>query len=84
MNEVLGKRTLVVTRSRRETRFIFHARDTVLLYAMKEWKFPLGMEWSEIWQNSIDAQAHHDENQDTNWAKSLCYALAIVMGTQAP
>ncbi|PVH69762.1 hypothetical protein DL98DRAFT_598382 [Cadophora sp. DSE1049] len=84
INEVSGKRMLAVTRSARETRFMLHARDTVLFYAMKDWEFPLGKQWPEVWQNSIDAQAHHDENEGTNWANPLRYALAIVMGTQKP
>jgi hypothetical protein len=79
MNDVSRKRMLAVTRSSRDTRFMFHARDTVLFYAMKDWRLRLE---EEVWQNTINAQAYHDENEDINWANSLRYALAIVMGVE--
>lgn len=80
-NSVSRKRMLAVTRSSRETRFLFHARDTALFYG-SDWDFFLeDTSFREVWINSIEAQAHHDGNQETGWDNALRYALAIVMGT---
>lgn len=78
-SDISRKRMLAVTRSSRETRFLFHARDTVLFY---EYGGFLLQETSfrQVWENTIEAQQHHDENQETRWDNALRYALAIVMG----
>ncbi|KAI0381759.1 hypothetical protein F5Y04DRAFT_254289 [Hypomontagnella monticulosa] len=73
-----GKKLLAVTRSVRESRFMFHARDTALFYNIDCDNTP----FSESWENTIQAQADHTENQDINWDNSLRYGLAIVMATR--
>ncbi|OTB01046.1 hypothetical protein M426DRAFT_266674 [Hypoxylon sp. CI-4A] len=74
-NETSKKRTLAVTRSSRETRFLFHARDTVMFYG-HQWGFFLQQ---PIWENTLLAQPLHEDNQDTTWHNTLRYALAIMM-----
>lgn len=81
-NETLGKRMLAVRRSSRETRFLFHARDTALFYGY-DWNFLLQeTSFREIWENTLDAQALHGYSQDAFWGNTLRYALAILMGTR--
>lgn len=79
-NDVLQKSMLAVTRSPRETRFLFHARDTALFYAQDCGFFLPGSHFQELWNRTIEAQIHHKESQDTGWDKTLRYALGIVVG----
>ena len=82
LNDVSGKRMLAVTRSPRETRFLLHARDTALFYGI-DWGLPLAdTPFQDIWKDTLEAQVHHDENQETGWNKALRYALAISMGSR--
>jgi hypothetical protein len=82
-NEISGKRTLAVTRSSRENRFLFHSRDTVLLYA-RDWAFI--SDWDsnsvEVWQNAMRVQPDHDGNHESTWENALRYALSILMGLE--
>ncbi|KAF2469786.1 uncharacterized protein BDR25DRAFT_288189, partial [Lindgomyces ingoldianus] len=78
--DVSRRRMLAVTRSPRETRFLLHARDTALFYGVV-WGFILQQEFFEVWKNTLDAQVHHPDNQETRWDNSIRYALAILMGT---
>jgi hypothetical protein len=80
VNDVSRKRALATTRSPRETRFLFHARDTVLFYEYDEFLSSETL-FAQVWANTIDAQKYHDENQETRWDNTLRFALAIVMGT---
>ncbi|KAF9875003.1 hypothetical protein CkaCkLH20_07697 [Colletotrichum karsti] len=81
-NDVSKKRMLAMTRSLRETRFLFHASDTALFYGI-EWDFFLKeTPFKEVWENTIQAQIHHSENSETVWDNSIRYALAIMMGTR--
>lgn len=81
-NETLRKRMLAVRRSPRETRFLFHARDTALFYG-SDWNFLLQeTSFREVWENTIDAQALYGYNQGASWGNTLRYALAILMGTR--
>ncbi|KAI9648345.1 hypothetical protein NHQ30_002978 [Ciborinia camelliae] len=76
------KKMLAVTRSVRESRFLFHARDTALFYNIDwiDWK---GTQFYELWKNTIESQPHHVNNQEeSEWDNALRYALAIVMGTR--
>ncbi|KAK1637300.1 hypothetical protein BDP81DRAFT_406203 [Colletotrichum phormii] len=79
-NEVSKKRMLAMTRSSRETRFLLHASDTALFYGI-DWGFILPV-FDEVWNNTIEAQVHHNENSETVWDNSIRYALAIMMGTR--
>ena len=82
VNDVSRRRMFAVTRSARETRFMFHARDTVLFYGM-DWGFPLNDgTLFDVWENTVDAQSHHDGNQETNWDNAIRYALAVLMGSR--
>ncbi|KAK1963129.1 hypothetical protein LY78DRAFT_642002 [Colletotrichum sublineola] len=79
-NDVSKKRMLAMTRSARETRFLFHASDTALFYGIK-WDFFLReTSFKEVWENTIEAQVQHTENSETGWDNSLRYALAIMIG----
>ncbi|KAH7309738.1 hypothetical protein B0I35DRAFT_85741 [Stachybotrys elegans] len=85
-NDVSGKRMLAVTRSCRETRFLLHARDTVLFYA-REWGIFLGdnsadTSSNDLWASTVKAQHYHDENDEVHWDNALRYALAILMGSK--
>ncbi|KAL9629463.1 MAG: hypothetical protein Q9164_006870, partial [Protoblastenia rupestris] len=76
-NDITKKRTLAVTRSAQETRFLFHSRDTALYYGL-EWGF--FADSPHVWQNLVEAQALHDEgNDELLWDNPLRYALAIRM-----
>ncbi|KAK8063172.1 hypothetical protein PG996_007824 [Apiospora saccharicola] len=71
---------LAVSRSCRETRFLLHARDTVLLYSIG-WGFPLeDPAFRDLWAETIEAQSRHDENHEDQWDNALRYALAVAMG----
>lgn len=79
-DNISGKSMLAVTRSCRETRFLLHARDTVLFHSL-DWGFPLDEPlFRDLWTNTIESQSRHDENHEDQWENSLGYALAIVMG----
>ncbi|KAK0724383.1 hypothetical protein B0H67DRAFT_550166 [Lasiosphaeris hirsuta] len=82
VNDVSRRRMLAVTRSARETRLMFHARDTVLFYSM-DWGFPLNDgTLFDVWEDTVDAQSRHDGNQETSWDNAIRYALAVLMGSR--
>ncbi|KAF5523655.1 hypothetical protein CGCA056_v004233 [Colletotrichum aenigma] len=81
-NEISKKRMLAMTRSPRETRFLFHASDTTLFYGINRDFFSEKTSLNEVWQNTIEAQVHHNENSETGWDNSIRYALAIMLGTR--
>lgn len=83
-NDISKKRMLCVTRSARETRFLFHSRDTVLYYGI-EWGFfrDDSQPVSELWKLLAQSQPLHDEgNDEVQWTNPLRYALAILMGAE--
>ncbi|KAF3024385.1 hypothetical protein E8E14_014383 [Neopestalotiopsis sp. 37M] len=77
-NDDSGKRMLAVTRSVREHRFLFHARDTALFYGLQF--FEQSTSSRELWENTIQAQAQHEDNQEMTWDNAIRYALTIIMG----
>lgn len=82
-NDIL-KRMLSTTRSARETRYLFHSRDTVLYYGM-EWGFfqDDAQQVSELWELLVQSQIDHDEgNDEVQWDNPLRYALALLMGVE--
>lgn len=79
-NVISRKRMLALTRSLRETRFLFHARDTALFYGQDRGFFLPRSSFEELWNNTIEAQPYHSENQDHGWDNALRYALGIVVG----
>lgn len=81
-NDVSRRRMLAVTRSARETRFLFHARDTALFYGEDCGFFPKESSFKRLWVNTINTQRHHEENQQNNWKNPLRYGLGILMGTR--
>ncbi|ROW00219.1 hypothetical protein VSDG_03568 [Cytospora chrysosperma] len=81
-NNVSQTRMLAVTRSARETRFLFHARDTALFYGYDCGFFLPGSLFEESWENTIESQFHHDENRLVGWGNALRYALGIMVGTR--
>ncbi|KAF7531823.1 hypothetical protein G7054_g8512 [Neopestalotiopsis clavispora] len=82
-DEVLAKRTLAVTRSSRENRFLLHSRDTVLLYAY-QWGFISAGDSNamEVWKNAMRAQPEHEENDEFTWESALHYALSMLMALE--
>lgn len=76
------KRMLAMTRSPRETRFLFHSRDTGLFYDNDLEFFLPDSPYHELWKNTLEAQLHHDENKETSWDNAIRYALGIVVGTR--
>lgn len=79
-NDVVQQSMLAVTRSPRETRFLFHARDTALFYGQDCGFFLPGSHFQELWNRTIEAQIHHKESHETGWDKALRYALGIKVG----
>lgn len=81
-NDISRQRMLAVTRSPRETRFLFHARDTALFYG-HDWKF-FGSDasFNELWKRTIESQPAHDENEEEAWENVLRFALAVVSSTR--
>ncbi len=82
--EISKKRTLGVTRSALETRFLFHSRDTALYYGLDWGFFADGPQTSsELWQNLVECQALHDDgNDEWFWDNPLRYALSLRMGVE--
>ncbi|KAL3470801.1 hypothetical protein BJX99DRAFT_250929 [Aspergillus californicus] len=78
-NDVLKERMLSVTRSARETRFLFHSRDTVLYYG-QTWGF-LKKDQLDLFEQLVKAQVQHDEEgiDEAGWDNPLRYALALLM-----
>lgn len=76
---ILRKEMIALTRSPRETRFLFHARDTALFYGQDMEFFPEDASFHELWKNTIDAQRFHENNQETRWDNALRYALSIML-----
>lgn len=79
-NDISRKRMLAVTRSPRETRFLLHARDTVLFYAADCGFFLPRSSFEELWANTLETQVHHNENQETGWDNTIRYSLGVVAG----
>lgn len=81
-NDISRKQMLAVARSARESRFLFHARDTALFYGHDCGFFLPGSFFDQLWENTIEAQCHHHENEETSWGNSIRYALGIMVGTR--
>ncbi|KAL4874544.1 hypothetical protein BJY04DRAFT_224925 [Aspergillus karnatakaensis] len=58
-NDILKKRMLSVTRTARETRFLFHSRVTVLYYG-RVWGF-IAKDQSDLFEQLVKVQIQHDE-----------------------
>lgn len=84
VNDVMkpARRMLAVTRSAMDMRFLLHARDTALFYGEECGFFIPGGPFTQLWQNTIDAQLHHEENMFADSDNTLRYALGIAMGVQ--
>ncbi|KAI7775971.1 hypothetical protein LA080_006043 [Diaporthe eres] len=81
-NEVLEKRMLALTRSPRETRFLLHARDTILFHTQHYETFFLQSPFHDLWNNTLNAQPLHEENTDDHWDNTLRFMLSIVTATR--
>lgn len=77
-NDLPHRRMLAVTRSLNESRFLLHAKDTILFEVLgtKEASLP------GSWASTIQAQACFVENDENKWDNALRYGLAIVMAAQ--
>lgn len=78
-NDILRRRMLSVTRTTRETRYLFHSRDTILYYG-DEWGFFNG-DRQPLWHQLVKAQIQHEDEaiDEDQWGNPLRYALAITM-----
>lgn len=85
------QRMIATSRTPHETRFLLHAKDTALFYAMDLGFFDreLGKNkrsqehWVnkvDVWKDTIDAQGEHEETQNLDWEKPLWYAVALIAG----
>lgn len=79
-HEILRKDMVALTRSPMETRFLFHARDTALLYGQDMGFFTEDESSQEVWKNTISAQRLHEDNQEARWDNALRYALSLMLG----
>jgi hypothetical protein len=78
-HSILRQRMLAVSRSSRDTRFLFHARDTVLFHGRNCNFIFSDTNFAEVWKNTIDVQKLYEDNQETGWDNALRYALSISM-----
>ncbi|KAF5011725.1 hypothetical protein FDECE_2185 [Fusarium decemcellulare] len=87
-NPVSKKRMLAVSRSPAQNRFLLRAKDTALFHAMdlglldKTRIEKIDDPWNnmiDVWKNTLDCQALHEENDDTNWNEPLRFALSLIM-----
>lgn len=79
-NDVTQRRMLAVTRSTERTRFLFHARDTALFYGA-QWGF-FSASGKGLWENTIDAQRLHSEDDAGQWDNAIRFGLGLIMGTR--
>lgn len=80
-NDVLRTRMLAVTRSPRETRFLFHSRDTALFYGHRLGFFSQDEATKALWEGTVRSQARHDDLRfEESPMKMLRYALGILAG----
>lgn len=82
-NPISGRRMLATTRSARESRFLFHARDTSLFYAMSHDFFNADSRLP-LWKETVEAQRYHDHNNsEEDWDNPLRYGLALIMASKS-
>ncbi|KAL7967365.1 hypothetical protein HDV63DRAFT_412471 [Trichoderma sp. SZMC 28014] len=88
-NPVLKKRMIAISRNTIETRFLIREKETVLFSALdlglldKPLSPPKagGSEKIDAWANTVNCQAQHEDNQDTQWDHPLQFALAIILAS---
>lgn len=88
-NPVLKKRMIAMSRSPIETRFLIREKEAIIFPAIDLGLFnksltPLQSNDSQkidVWTNTVDCQAHHEYNQDSQWDHPLQFALAIIMSS---
>lgn len=78
-SDVTKTRMLAVTRSTQQTRFLFHARDTVLFYG--EYWGCFSSSDRQLWNNTVKAQQLHSEDDESEWDNTIRYGLGLIMGT---
>lgn len=78
-NDITQRRMLAVARSTERTRFLFHARDTALFYGA-QWGF-FSASGKGLWENTIDAQRLHSEDDASQWDNAIRFGLGLMMGT---
>lgn len=86
------QRMIATSRTPTESRFLFHAQDTALFYAMDQGFFDRkaktnsrGAIWADkiaAWKETVGAQAEHEETQTLEWKKPLWYALALIISSK--
>lgn len=80
-NDVLRTKMLAVTRSPRETRYLFHSRDTALFYGHRLSFFSQDEATKTLWESTVESQARHDGlDLEDNLRKTLRYALGVLAG----
>lgn len=90
-NPETQRRMLATCRTPSESRFLFHAKDTALFYAMDDGFFDREVKksnkrsnWANkvaVWRETVEVQADHEETQTLDWEKPLYYALALIISS---
>ncbi|KAF5719491.1 Mg2+ transporter like zinc transport [Fusarium mundagurra] len=88
-NPINKKRMIAVSRSPVENRFLLRNRDASLFYAMDLGLFDKSTtkkdhaSWREkvidVWNNTLDCQAQHEDRDDTGWSEPLRFALSFIV-----
>ncbi|KAF9882228.1 hypothetical protein CkaCkLH20_00264 [Colletotrichum karsti] len=87
-NPMSKQRMIAAKRSPAQTRFLFRAKDAALFRAMELGLFKApgasvekgDLQSSiDVWNNTINCQQHHEENDDADWDDPRRFALAIIM-----
>lgn len=91
-NPQTQQRMLATCRTQSESRFLFHAKDTALFYAMDDGFFDREMKRSNrrsnwpnkiaVWRETVEVQADHEETQTLEWENPLYYALALIISSR--
>lgn len=80
-HEVLGTHLMAVGRSPRESRFLFHSRDTALFYAADIGFFKVEALAETAWQNTVRAQSMHNPQSLAN-PEPFSYGILYLLATR--
>ncbi|OJD38573.1 mg2+ transporter zinc transport protein [Diplodia corticola] len=92
-NPMSNRRMIATSRTRSETRFLLHSKDTALFYAIDSGIFYRKEKnpdekndgWKGImdeWRNTIECQVEHQETQALEWRKPLWYAMSVILASK--
>ncbi|PSN70710.1 hypothetical protein BS50DRAFT_673479 [Corynespora cassiicola Philippines] len=75
-NTTSHKSMIALSRTLAETRFIFHSRDSALLYDTTPAFFGKS---DALWKATLESQKFHKDNEDSTWDNPLRYAVALIL-----